>query len=80
MQIKKCNLFYGKISWVTPNIVVFVFCVIRKLSEDNMLIFTTYWILILAMILQIFFSREDIFKPHWVCILGAYVVFSNIIS
>jgi len=29
------------------------------------------------MTFSVFFSHEGTFKPHWVCILGAYVVFSN---
>lgn len=58
---------------------MFVFCVIRKLSEENLLIFTIYWILILDMTLPMFFSHEGMFKPHWVYILGASVTFNNVI-
>lgn len=27
-----------------------------------------------------FFSHEAMFKPHWICVLGAYVAFNNVIS
>lgn len=32
------------------------------------------------MTLSVFFSREGMFKLHWVYILGAYVAFNNVIS